>query len=106
MPKALERKLRAEAAERGYGEDRADAYVYGTLRKTGWKPDAEKDDSARHRARREAKALARAKRKDEDDDEGFVSKAKRGLRELGGLAMIATTGGRRGKKMFLEGIER
>lgn len=38
MPKALERKLKAEAKRRGYSKERADAYVYGSLRKTGWKP--------------------------------------------------------------------
>ena len=38
MPKALEKKLKAEAKKKGYGEKRTGAYVYGTLRKTGWKP--------------------------------------------------------------------
>lgn len=38
MPKVLERKLKAEAKKRGYSKERADAYVYGSLRKTGWKP--------------------------------------------------------------------
>lgn len=42
MPKELERKLRKEAEDKGLSGDRADAYVYGTLRKTGWKPDREK----------------------------------------------------------------
>lgn len=39
MPKALERKLRKEASEKGLTKKRADAYVYGTLRKTGWTPN-------------------------------------------------------------------
>ncbi len=38
MPKKLERKLKQEAAQKGLHGRRADAYVYGTLRKTGWKP--------------------------------------------------------------------
>ena len=38
MPKALERKLKTQARKKGYGKKRSDAYVYGTLRKTGWKP--------------------------------------------------------------------
>jgi len=38
MPKELERKLKATAQKRGYGEERTGAYIYGTLRKTGWKP--------------------------------------------------------------------
>ncbi len=38
MPKKLERKLRAEARKKGLKGERADAYVYGALRKTGWKP--------------------------------------------------------------------
>ena len=42
MPKALERKLQNEAAAKGYKGKRADAYVYGTLRKTGWTPKKKK----------------------------------------------------------------
>lgn len=38
MPKALEKKLKKICKERGYGKKRCSAYVYGTLRKTGWKP--------------------------------------------------------------------
>lgn len=39
MPKPLENKLQAEAQAKGLQGDKADAYVYGTMRKTGWKPD-------------------------------------------------------------------
>jgi len=46
MPKKLERKLKRRARRLGLKGDRADAYVYGTLRKTGWKP------RRRHRKRR------------------------------------------------------
>ncbi len=38
MPKKLERQLKSQAHKKGLKGERADAYVYGTLRKTGWKP--------------------------------------------------------------------
>lgn len=38
MPKKLERKLKSEAKKKGFGKKRTGAYVYGTLRKLGWKP--------------------------------------------------------------------
>lgn len=42
MPKKLEKKLRKEANKKGLKGERADAYVYGGLRKTGWKPKKKK----------------------------------------------------------------
>ena len=42
MPKELERKLKAEAKKKGLTGKRAAAYVWGTMRKTGWKPSGEK----------------------------------------------------------------
>jgi len=42
MPKALERKLKKEAKKKGLKGKRANAYVYGSLRKTGWKPSTQK----------------------------------------------------------------
>lgn len=42
MPKKLERKLRRKARAKGLTRERADAFVYGTLRKTGWKPKKER----------------------------------------------------------------
>lgn len=51
MPKEVERKLKRTAKKRGYGEERADAYTYGTLRKMGWRPghqDAYKNDEVDH----------------------------------------------------------
>jgi len=39
MPKALERKLKNICKERRYSKERCAAYVYGTLRKTGRKPN-------------------------------------------------------------------
>ena len=38
MPKELEEKLKRQAKKKGLGKEHTDAYVYGTLRKTGWKP--------------------------------------------------------------------
>lgn len=38
MPVAMERKLKKEAKKKGLKGSRVDAYVYGTMRKTGWKP--------------------------------------------------------------------
>ena len=43
MPKALERKLKAQAKKKGFGKKRTGAYVYGTMRRvTGWKPKRKK----------------------------------------------------------------
>lgn len=42
MPEAMERALKREAAKRGYSGERADRFVYGTMRKAGWKPSAQK----------------------------------------------------------------
>lgn len=41
MPDKMERKLKAEAKKKGLTGARAYAYVYGTMRKTGWKPSKE-----------------------------------------------------------------
>lgn len=38
MPKKLELKLKREAKTKGLSGKRANAYVYGSLRRTGWKP--------------------------------------------------------------------
>lgn len=42
MPKALHRKLAKKATKKGLKGKRKKAYVYGTMRKTGWKPSKEK----------------------------------------------------------------
>jgi hypothetical protein len=42
MPKKVEQQLKRRAEKKGLKGERADAYVYGTLRKTGWKPEREK----------------------------------------------------------------
>ena len=38
MPKKLEEDLLKEGRKKGLTGKRLNAYVYGTLRKTGWKP--------------------------------------------------------------------
>lgn len=42
MPVKLEKALKKEAEKKDLKGDRKDAYVYGTMRKTGWKPEREK----------------------------------------------------------------
>lgn len=42
MPRALEKKLKAQAKKKGFGKKRAGKYIYGTLRKTGWVPSTQK----------------------------------------------------------------
>ena len=42
MPKKLHTKLRRQARKKGLTGKRADAYVYGTMRKTGWRPNRRK----------------------------------------------------------------
>ncbi len=34
----MEKKLKKEAKKKGLKGERASAYIYGTMRKTGWKP--------------------------------------------------------------------
>lgn len=40
MPKILEEKLRKEGRKKGLKGEHLDAYVYGTMRKTGWIPSS------------------------------------------------------------------
>ncbi len=44
MPEELEKKLKAECRKKGWKVNgkRCDKYVYGTLRKIGWKPKRRK----------------------------------------------------------------
>ena len=42
MPKWLERKLRIEGRKKGLSGKALDRYVYGTMRKLGWKPKRKK----------------------------------------------------------------
>jgi len=56
MPKELERKLKAKARKKFPGnKERQDAYVYGTLRDTGWTPSHQKGSLSKAVARRRAK---------------------------------------------------
>jgi hypothetical protein len=44
MPKKMEKELKAEAKKK-FGSttsERARKYIYGTMRKTGWKPSTQK----------------------------------------------------------------
>jgi hypothetical protein len=49
MPKALEEKLKREATSKGLTGKRENAYVFGTLRKTGWVPSTQKKKTIRSR---------------------------------------------------------
>jgi hypothetical protein len=40
MPKKMERALKLAAAKKGLTGKRKNAFVYGIMRKTGWKPNA------------------------------------------------------------------
>ena len=42
MPKKMERALKAEAKKKGLSKERTGAFVYGTMRKAGWKPKKKK----------------------------------------------------------------
>ena len=42
MPKELENKLKQQVSNKNWSEERKNAYIYGTLRKTGWKPSTQK----------------------------------------------------------------
>jgi hypothetical protein len=41
MPKEMEKKLRMQALKKKLTGDKKNAYIYGTMRKTGWKPSKE-----------------------------------------------------------------
>jgi hypothetical protein len=43
MPKKLEEHLKHEANTLGLEGERKDAYIYGTMRKTGWVPSTQKN---------------------------------------------------------------
>lgn len=43
MPKEMEMELKARAKKMGMSKERTGAYVYGTMRKTGWTPSTQKD---------------------------------------------------------------
>lgn len=41
VPVKMEKQLKKQAKKKGLKGKRAGAYVYGTMRKTGWKPERE-----------------------------------------------------------------
>ena len=43
MPKKMERALKKSAKKKGLKGKRAKAYIYGTMRKAGWRPKRERD---------------------------------------------------------------
>lgn len=45
MPEKLERELRKQAKKKGLKGARARRYIYGTMRKTGWRPSRERKRS-------------------------------------------------------------
>lgn len=49
MPKKMEEALKKEAKKKGLKGDRADAYIYGTMRKTGWTPKREHKGGLGHK---------------------------------------------------------
>ena len=55
MPVALERELKSKGWKKGFKGKRLNAYVYGTLRKTGWKPSRESHAVDRAMKRRRKK---------------------------------------------------
>ena len=42
MPKKMEKELKKTAKKKGLKGERADAFVFGTMRKTGWVPSTQK----------------------------------------------------------------
>lgn len=39
MPKEMEQALMREAHKKGFSKEHTGAYVYGTMRKMGWRPN-------------------------------------------------------------------
>lgn len=55
MPIEQEKKLKEIAAQKGMTGEKADAFVYGTMRHQGWKPQREKDAAQERAAKRRRK---------------------------------------------------
>jgi hypothetical protein len=53
MPEAMERKLQSIAHKKGYGKERTNAFVYGTMRKTGWTPSTQRSEMIRKIAKKQ-----------------------------------------------------
>ena len=41
----MEKRLSSQAEAKGFSEERKNAYVYGTMRKTGWTPSTQRVSS-------------------------------------------------------------
>ena len=48
MPKELEEKLKRSGRKKGFVGKLLDKYVYGSLRKTGWKPSTQKKSKTKY----------------------------------------------------------
>ena len=48
MPKELEAKLKRSGKKKGFVGKKLDKYVYGGLRKLGWKPKREKKSKSKY----------------------------------------------------------
>lgn len=73
MPKILEKKLKKEAKKKGLKGKKANAYVYGTMRKTGWKPSRSEMpmmDVSIHRGEKVNKKNAKSKKRSRGRDKG------------------------------------
>jgi hypothetical protein len=46
MPIAMEKELKKQAKKKGLTGERAAAFIYGTMRKTGWVPSTQKKKKA------------------------------------------------------------
>ena len=57
MPEMMEKELKKEVASKDWSEEKKNAYIYGTMRKTGWKPSKGK------KKKHSMEAIARAREK-------------------------------------------
>jgi len=55
MPSALENELKRRAQKKGMTGERKNAYVYGTMRKTGWVPSTQKKSSLKDEIKKRSK---------------------------------------------------
>jgi len=46
VPEAMERALKKEVAHKRWSKGRKNAYIYGTMRKTGWTPSTQKKNKS------------------------------------------------------------
>ena len=52
MPKELETKLKRSERKKGFIGKHLDKYIYGTMRKLGWKPNREKKNKTKYQRSR------------------------------------------------------